>query len=221
MSAALPKGRLFPSSRDDLIECAALLDCVRRDELDLLRIPSAPLDVLAQQIVAEVACREWNEDELFDMVRRAAPYAQLEREQFDAVVRMLAEGYTGRNGVRGAYLHRDTVAGTLRARRGGKLTAVTSGGTIPDNADYSVVLEPQGQWSARCTRTSPSRAWPATFSSWGTRPTASSASRRARCGSRMRTARRRTSRSGWARRRAAATSCRWAWRGCAARSTDG
>jgi ATP-dependent Lhr-like helicase len=141
----LPKGRLFPTSRDDLIECAALLDCVRRDELDLLHIPSAPLDVLAQQIVAEVACREWNEDELYAMVRRASPYARLKREQYDAVIRMLADGYTGRNGVRGSYLHRDTVAGALRGRRGGKLTAVTSGGTIPDNADYSVVLEPQGQ----------------------------------------------------------------------------
>jgi ATP-dependent Lhr-like helicase len=141
----LPKGRLFPTSRDDLVECAALLDCVRRDELDLLHIPSAPLDVLAQQIVAEVACREWNEDELYAMVRRASPYARLKREQYDAVIRMLADGYTGRNGVRGSYLHRDTVAGALRGRRGGKLTAVTSGGTIPDNADYSVVLEPQGQ----------------------------------------------------------------------------
>ncbi|WP_332856140.1 DEAD/DEAH box helicase [Duganella sp. S19_KUP01_CR8] len=141
----LPKGRLFPTSRDDLIECAALLDCVRRDELDLLHIPSAPLDVLAQQIVAEVACREWSEVELFDMVRRASPYAQLERGSYDAVIRMLSEGYAGRNGVRGAYLHRDTVAGALRGRRGGKLTAVTSGGTIPDNADYTVVLEPQGQ----------------------------------------------------------------------------
>ena len=141
----LPKGRLFPTSRDDLIECAALLDCVRRDELDMLHIPSAPLDVLAQQIVAEVSSREWSEDELFDMVRRAAPYAQLERASYDAVIRMLSEGYTGRNGVRGAYLHRDTVAGALRGRRGGKLTAVTSGGTIPDNADYTVVLEPQSQ----------------------------------------------------------------------------
>ncbi|MCU6501754.1 DEAD/DEAH box helicase [Rugamonas sp. A1-17] len=141
----LPKGRLFPTSRDDLIECAALLDCVRRDELDMLHIPNAPLDVLAQQIVAEVSSREWGEDELFDMVRRASPYAQLERASYDAVIRMLAEGYTGRNGVRGAYLHRDTVAGALRGRRGGKLTAVTSGGTIPDNADYTVVLEPQSQ----------------------------------------------------------------------------
>ncbi|RKE38731.1 Lhr family ATP dependent helicase [Paraburkholderia sp. BL23I1N1] len=139
----MPKGRLFPASRDDLIECAALLDCVRRGELDALRIPRAPLDVLAQQIVAEVSSAEWSEDALFDMMRRAAPYAGLEREQYDAVLRMLAEGYTSRNGPRGAYIHRDVASGTLRGRRGGKLVAVTSGGTIPENADYAVVLEPQ------------------------------------------------------------------------------
>ncbi|MYM84958.1 DEAD/DEAH box helicase [Duganella sp. FT50W] len=141
----IPKGRLFPTSRDDLIECAALLDCVRRNELDALRIPPAPLDVLAQQIVAEVACREWREDDLFELARRAMPYAQLERARYDAVLRMLTDGYTSRQGVRGAYLHRDTVSGTLRGRRGGKMTAVMSGGTIPDNADYTVLLEPQGQ----------------------------------------------------------------------------
>ncbi|MES2325163.1 MAG: DEAD/DEAH box helicase [Pseudomonadota bacterium] len=141
----MPKGRLLPTSRDDLIECAALLDCVRRGELDALRIPPAPLDVLAQQIVAEVASREWTEDELFDLVRRAQPYAQLERASFDAVLRMLAEGYTTRNGVRGSYLHRDAATHSVRGRRGGKLAAVTSGGTIPDNADYTVLLEPQGQ----------------------------------------------------------------------------
>lgn len=141
----MPKGRLFPTSRDDLIECAALLDCVQRGELDALRIPRAPLDVLAQQIVAEVNCREWGEDELFDMVRRAQPYAQLERSNYEAILRMLAEGYSTRHGVRGAYLHRDAATRSLRGRRGGKLTAVTSGGTIPDNADYSVMLEPQGQ----------------------------------------------------------------------------
>ncbi|MFM0235614.1 DEAD/DEAH box helicase [Paraburkholderia sediminicola] len=139
----MPKGRLFPASRDDLIECAALLDCVRRGELDALRIPRAPLDVLAQQIVAEVSSAEWGEDALFGMLRRAAPYAGLEREQYNDVLRMLAVGYTSRNGPRGAYIHRDVVSGTLRGRRGGKLVAVTSGGTIPENADYAVVLEPQ------------------------------------------------------------------------------
>ncbi|TFW24197.1 DEAD/DEAH box helicase, partial [Duganella callida] len=141
----MPKGRLFPTSRDDLVECAALLDCVRRDELDALRVPPAPLDVMAQQIVAEVACREWGEDALFDLLRRAAPYAGLERRRYDEVLHMLTDGYTSRQGVRGAYLHHDTVSRTLRGRRGGKMTAVMSGGTIPDNADYTVLLEPSGQ----------------------------------------------------------------------------
>jgi ATP-dependent Lhr-like helicase len=139
-----PKGRLFPTSRDDLIECGALLACIRRGELDILRIPHAPLDVLAQQIVAEVGSQEWSEDALFELVRRAQPYADLERGAYDAVLGMLAQGYTGRQGVRAAYVHRDTVSGTLRGRRSARLTAVTSGGTIPDNADYSVILEPQG-----------------------------------------------------------------------------
>ncbi|SAK57764.1 DEAD/H associated [Caballeronia calidae] len=140
----VPKGRLFPTSRDDLIECAALLDCVRRGELDALTIPHAPLDVLAQQITAEVACREWSEDALFERITRAYPYATLDRAHYEAVLRTLAEGYTGRQGVRAAYVHRDAVSRTLRGRRGGKLTAVTSGGAIPDNADFAVLLEPQG-----------------------------------------------------------------------------
>ncbi|RQH02759.1 DEAD/DEAH box helicase [Paraburkholderia dinghuensis] len=140
----VPKGRLFPTSRDDLIECAALLDCVRRGELDRLTVPEAPLDVLAQQIVAEVACEAWDEDALFALVRRATPWARLERAQFDAVLRMLAEGYTSRHGPRAAYLHRDAVNRVLRGRRGARLVALTSGGTIPDNADYTVLLEPQG-----------------------------------------------------------------------------
>lgn len=140
-----PKGRLFPVSRDDLVECAALLDCVRRGELDALHVPPAPIDVLAQQIVAEVASREWDEDALYRLVTRAQPYARLTRAQFGAVVRMLADGFTTRRGARAAYLHRDAVHGRLRARRNARLTALTSGGTIPDTADYAVVLEPQAQ----------------------------------------------------------------------------
>ncbi|WP_278396313.1 DEAD/DEAH box helicase [Stutzerimonas kunmingensis] len=142
--AGVSKGRLFPSSRDDLIECAALLDAVRRGELDTLKIPHAPLDVLAQQIVAEVACREWGEDELLQSFHRATPYAALDDATFQALLRMLAEGYTTRHGTRGAYLHRDLATRSLRGRRGGRLTALTSGGTIADNADYAVLLEPQG-----------------------------------------------------------------------------
>lgn len=139
-----PKGRLFATTRDDLIECAALLDCVRRGELDTLLIPQAPLDVLAQQIIAEVSCQEWSEQALLEMLRRASPYAALDDKHYQALLHMLAEGYNGRQGIRSAYLHRDAVSRTLRGRRGAKLTAVTSGGTIPDNADYSVLLEPQG-----------------------------------------------------------------------------
>ncbi|WP_263262785.1 DEAD/DEAH box helicase [Pseudomonas sp. RIT-PI-S] len=139
-----PKGRLFATSRDDLIECAALLDCVRRGELDELKLPRAPLDVLAQQIVAEVSCQEWHEDALLALFRKAQPYAGLAEADYRDLLATLAEGYNTRQGMRSAYLHRDAVSGTLRGRRGSKLTAVTSGGTIPDNADYSVVLEPQG-----------------------------------------------------------------------------
>ncbi|MDD0974347.1 DNA glycosylase AlkZ-like family protein [Pseudomonas fontis] len=138
-----PKGRLFPTTRDDLIECAALLDCVRRGELDELHIPRAPLDVLAQQIVAEVSCQPWPEAELLACLARALPYAELDDAHFQALLRMLAEGYNGRQGVRSAYIHRDAVSGQLRGRRGAQLTALTSGGTIPDNADYAVLLEPQ------------------------------------------------------------------------------
>jgi ATP-dependent Lhr-like helicase len=138
-----PKARLFPATRDDLIECTALLDCVRRGELDALILPPKPLDVLAQQIVAEVACAEWDEDALYALVRRAYPYRDLARSEFDAVVRMLAEGFTTRQGPRAAYIHRDAVNRQLRPRRSARLTALTSGGTIPDTADYKVVLEPQ------------------------------------------------------------------------------
>lgn len=139
----MPKGRLFPQSRDELVECAALLDAVRRGELDTLHVERAALDVLAQQIVAEVACREWREDELFERLRHAYPYAQLARGEFTAVVRMLADGFTTRRGPRASYLHRDAVNGVLRGSRGARLTAITSGGAIPDTADYEVVLEPQ------------------------------------------------------------------------------
>ncbi|HET6784014.1 MAG TPA: DEAD/DEAH box helicase, partial [Pseudoxanthomonas sp.] len=139
----IPKARLFPQSRDELLECAALLDCVARGELDALRVQPAPLDVLAQQIVAEVACLEWGEDELFALLRRAWPYAQLKREDYDAVVRMLSEGFTTRRGPRAGYVHRDAVNRRLRERKGARMTALMSGGTIPETGDYAVLLEPQ------------------------------------------------------------------------------
>jgi ATP-dependent Lhr-like helicase len=140
--AGFPKGRIFPLSRDELVECAAIVDSVRRGELDRLEIPEKPLDILAQQIVAAVAADEWGEDELFRMVRRAYPYRNLEREQFDSIVRMLAEGFSTKRGRRSTYLHHDAVNQRLRGRRGARLAAITSGGAIPDTADYAVVLEP-------------------------------------------------------------------------------
>ncbi len=140
-----PKGRLFPLSRDELVECTALLDSVRRGELDRLRLPEQPQDVLAQQIVAEVAAREWREDELYALLRRAWPYRALARADFGAVVGMLAEGFSTRRGRRGALIHHDRVNHVLRGRRGARLTALTSGGTIPDTADYQVILEPESQ----------------------------------------------------------------------------
>ena len=139
----ISKGRLFPLSRDELVECAALLDAVRRGELDRLSIPQNALDVLAQQMTAEVSAREWAEDELFNLVRGAYPYRELRREEFDECVRMLAEGFSTRRGRRGALLHHDAVNKMLRPRKGARLTALTSGGAIPDNADYKVMLEPE------------------------------------------------------------------------------
>ncbi|MGO8915949.1 MAG: DEAD/DEAH box helicase, partial [Stellaceae bacterium] len=139
----MPKGRLFPLSRDELVECAALLDSVARGELDRLAIPEQPLDVLAQQIVAELASREWSEEGLYALMRRAWPYRALARADFAAVLAMLAEGYATRRGRRGALIHHDAVNHRLRGRRGARLTALTSGGTIPDTADYQVLLEPE------------------------------------------------------------------------------
>jgi ATP-dependent Lhr-like helicase len=143
--AGTPKGRLFPLSRDELVECAALLDSVARGELDRLSVPEHALDVLAQQIVAEVATQEWGEDDLFALFRRAWPYRELPREDFVAIVHMLAEGFSTRRGRRGALLHYDAVNHMIRGRRGARLTALTSGGTIPDTADYQVLLEPENQ----------------------------------------------------------------------------
>ena len=142
--AGFPKGRVFPLSRDELVECAALMDSVRRGELDQLSIPEQPLDILAQQIVATVAAEEWTEDELFAVIRRSYPYRNLERKDFDAIVRMLAEGFSTKRGRRSTYLHHDAVNHRVRARRGARLAAITSGGAIPDTADYAVVLEPSG-----------------------------------------------------------------------------
>ena len=139
---AVPKGRLFPLTRDQLVECAALVRAARRGEIDRLAMRVAPLDVLSQQIVAACAAQEWDEDQLFALCRRAAPYAEMKRADFDAVVDMLSEGIATRRGRAGTRLHRDGVNRRLKGRRGARITALTSGGAIPDNANYDVVLEP-------------------------------------------------------------------------------
>lgn len=141
---AIPKGRLFPLSRDDLVECTAMLQAIQQDELDRICIPDTPLDVLAQQIVAEVACRDWQEEALFKAFANAWPYRDLSYKQFIDVVKMLADGFHTRRGRRGAFLHRDAVHGMLRARKSARLTALTNAGAIPDQFDYDVILQPEG-----------------------------------------------------------------------------
>jgi ATP-dependent Lhr-like helicase len=140
-----PAGRLFPTTRDELVECTALLAAVRQGHLDLLEPPIAPLDVLAQQLVAEVASVEEHEVEaMWEMVRQAAPYAELARQDFDEVVTLVSWGIETGRGRRGAHLHHDAVNGRLRPRRGARLAALTSGGAIPETGDYRVVLDPDG-----------------------------------------------------------------------------
>src|SRR5881275_3099636 len=138
----LPKGRIFPLSRDELVECVAALRSVRHGELDCIVMPEKPLDLLAQQIVACAACEDWQEQKLFELMRSAYPYRNLVRQEFDDVLRMLAEGFSTKRGRRGALIHYDAVNRRVRGRRGARLVALTSGGAIPDNADYRVVLEP-------------------------------------------------------------------------------
>ncbi len=138
----LPKGRIFPLSRDELVECVALLRCVRRGELDRLLVPEKPLDVLAQQIVAATSTEDWDESEFLKLARSTWPYRNLTCEEFNSVVKMLAEGFSTKRGRRAVLIHHDAVNRRLHARRGARLVALTSGGAIPDNADYRVILEP-------------------------------------------------------------------------------
>ena len=140
----LPRAAFSPRRANELIECAALVRAMRSGELDRVSIPENALDILAQQIVATCAAEDWSEDDLFALVRRAYPYRNLARSDFDEVITMLSEGISARRGRYGAYLHRDRVNGRVRARRGSRLAAITSGGAIPDNALYTVVAEPEG-----------------------------------------------------------------------------
>src|SRR6202163_786445 len=141
---AIPKGRLFVTTRDDLLESAALVRAIRQGDLDRLEIPEAPMDILAQQIVAMCAAEDWNETELFHLVRRAYPYRHLTRQHFDEIIEMLSEGIASARGRYAAYLHRDRVNGIVRARRGARLAAITSGGAIPENSLYTVIAQPEG-----------------------------------------------------------------------------
>ena len=134
---AIPKGRLFVLTRDELIESMALVRSVRHGNLDRVEIPIAPKDILAQQIVAAVASEEWDEEELYEMCRSAWPYRNLTQNDFDDIIKMLSDGIG--HSRRGAYLHRDAINKRLRARRGARLSAIISGGAIPDNAEYRVV----------------------------------------------------------------------------------
>ncbi|RMH34858.1 MAG: DEAD/DEAH box helicase [Nitrospirae bacterium] len=140
---AVPKGRLFVTTRDELAECAAVVQAMRVGRLDPVTIPSAPLDILAQQVVAEIAAQERTTDDIYALCTRAYPYRHLTRDQFEQIVHMLADGYVpGRR--RHALIAYETASGRLRPRRGARLVALTSGGAIPDTASYTVVAEPEG-----------------------------------------------------------------------------
>ena len=140
--AGTPKGRMYPLTRDELVECTALLSAVRAGQLDAIVPARIPLDIAAQQIVAEVAAKEWRTDDLFELLRRAAPYMEMTRAEFDGVVDLVSGGIETGRGRRGAYVHHDAINGELRARRGARLAAVTSGGAIPETGDYRVVADP-------------------------------------------------------------------------------
>ncbi|MFQ5598610.1 MAG: DEAD/DEAH box helicase [Nitrospiria bacterium] len=140
----IPKGRIFALTRDELLESVALIRAIDAGRLDRIVIPQAPLDILAQQIVAATACEAWKERELYDMLRKSTPYKDLSWDDFNSVIEMLSEGIPSRNGKAGAYLYRDRVQERLKARRGARITALTSGGAIPELADYKVVAEPDG-----------------------------------------------------------------------------
>ena len=142
---AKPHGRLFATTRDELLECAAVVSAIREGQLERIQIPENALDILAQQIVAAAAADAWQEDDLYDRFRAAYPYRRLPRQDFDAVLEMLSEGIATSRGRSGALLHRDRVNSRVKGRRGARLTAITSGGAIPENANYAVIAEPDGK----------------------------------------------------------------------------
>ena len=141
---AIPKGRFFPTTRDELMECAALVRAIHQGDLDRLIVPESPLDILAQQMVAMCSAEDWHEDELFAAVTRAYPYRDLPRQDFEDLLVMLSDGIASQRGRYGAYLHRDRVNKQLKARRGSRMIAIINGGAIPETALYNVVTEPEG-----------------------------------------------------------------------------
>jgi ATP-dependent Lhr-like helicase len=141
---AISKGIFFATTCDELVECAALVYAIRTGDLDRLIIPEEPLDILAQQIVASCATNDWTEEELYHLVKKSYPYRNLSRETFNSIVEMLSEGIAGSRGRYGTYLFRDQVNGLVKARRGSRLTAITSGGAIPENNLFTVITESNG-----------------------------------------------------------------------------
>jgi ATP-dependent Lhr-like helicase len=141
---AIPKGRFFATTRDDLLEQAALIRKMRAGELDQLEVPPQPIDVLMQQIVACCGAESWEEDTLYEVLRRAYPYRDLTRQRFDELIILLHEGIESSRGRYGAYLLRDGIQRQLHPRRGARMIAISNGGSIPDAALFSVILQPDG-----------------------------------------------------------------------------
>jgi ATP-dependent Lhr-like helicase len=222
---AKPEGRLFATTRDELIECGALVHAMRGGAIDALCIPHAPLDVLAQQLVATCAGDDWNVDELYTMVRATYPYRDLARKDFDDVLAMLADGITTARGRYGAFLHHDRVNERVRARRGSRMAAITSGGAIPETANYNVVAEPDGQVIGTvdedfAVESMAGDVFLLGTTSWMIRRVESGVGGGAWCASKTRTAHRPRSHSGTAKGSAAPSNSRTKSRSCAARSTN-
>lgn len=142
---ATPKGRFFVTTRDELVECAALVKAIKEGELDRIEIPECAMDILAQQIIAACAVQDWGEADLFALVKRAYPYRNLTIEEFEQVLEMVSEGVAGRNFHYGRYVHRDRINHILKGRRGSRLVAITNGGAIPETAVFTVIAEPDEQ----------------------------------------------------------------------------
>ena len=139
---AVPKGRLFATTRDDLLEQAALVRKLGKGELDRLEIPPQPIDVLMQQIVAACGAEPWQKKPLYEILRRAYPYRNLTWEQYEEIIAILGNGIEASRGRYGAYLLHDGIHGELHPRRGARMIAISNGGAIPDTALFNVILQP-------------------------------------------------------------------------------